>query len=247
MWKVKYLLPITLTIAILLIAVFVTLYSGRQKPIILEYTFDEGTESWSEGFVDLPVNYEEDIYQLEFNHTDWPGGLGKTGKALMLSGNNASDDLFMYVRKQLGTADGLEPNTTYLVRFEVDFATNAPSGGSGIGGSPGEGVIVKVGAAPVEPRPLIEDLGGTPCYRLSVDKGQQNDDGANAIRIGNIAKLHSHDFTSYEIKALANQNEPLEAMTDKDGNLWVFVGTDSGFEGKTTLYYTRIQVTLEKQ
>jgi hypothetical protein len=76
--------------------VFVILYSGGEKRFIFEYTFDDGTESWSEGFVDLPVNYEDDIYRLEFDHTDWPVGLDKTGKALMLSGNNASDDLFMY-------------------------------------------------------------------------------------------------------------------------------------------------------
>jgi hypothetical protein len=29
-----------------------------------------------------------------------------------------------------------------------------------------------------------------------------------------------------------------------DGTFWLLVGTDSGFEGTTTLYYQRIGVTL---
>jgi hypothetical protein len=221
---------------------------GIEEPIILEYTFDEGTKGWVGDFVDLPVGYADyGIYETEFAWTDLPTDLGTAGKSLMLSSNNVCDDIFMYIRKRLGTADGLMPNTTYLVRFEVDFATNAPPGAMGIGGPPGEAVNMKVGAAPVEPLPVIEDSGSEPWYRLSVDKGHQFDDGANAIRIGNIAKIHSDDFTTYEMKTLANQNEPLEALSDEDGNLWIFVGTDSGFEGKTTLYYTRIQVTLEKR
>ncbi len=33
--------------------------------------------------------------------------------------------------------------------------------------------------------------------------------------------------------------------TDADGNMWIFAGTDSGFEGLTTLYYTEVNITLE--
>jgi hypothetical protein len=34
------------------------------------------------------------------------------------------------------------------------------------------------------------------------------------------------------------------ATASDTGELWLLVGTDSGFEGKTTLYYQRISVTL---
>lgn len=248
MWKVrKHFFRFMLCLIILSPALIFMACCETEEPLILEYHFDQGTEGWSGDFVDLPVDYQQDMYQLEFAHADCPAGLGMAGKALVLSGNNLSDDLFMYIKKRLGPADGLKPNTTYLVRFEVEFATSAPSGAAGIGGSPGEAVIVKVGAATVEPLPIIEDFGGAPYYRLSVDKGHQNEDGANAIRIGNVAKLHSDDFTTYENKALDNKDNPLEARTDQNGNLWIFVGTDSGFEGKTTLYYTSIQITLEKK
>ena len=33
---------------------------------------------------------------------------------------------------------------------------------------------------------------------------------------------------------------PLQVSSDADGKIWLIVGTDSGFEGLTALYYTRI-------
>ena len=37
----------------------------------------------------------------------------------------------------------------------------------------------------------------------------------------------------------------LTATTDGTGRLWVFVGTDSGFEGLTAVYYDQVIVELE--
>ncbi len=205
--------------------------------INLKYDFDSSAEGWTGGFADLPVEYEQDSYQLDFGYTDSPLG----GKALMISSMNRSDDIFMYIKKQLTAADGLSPNTTYLVTIEVKFATDVPAGAVGIGGAPGEAVYVKVGASAVEPTPVDDDG----FYTLSVDKGQQSSGGRDAVVVGNVAKEVSDDFETYEIKALSNQDNPLEVTTDADGSMWIFVGTDSGFEGLTTLYYTEVNVTLE--
>ncbi len=90
----------------------------------------------------------------------------------------------MYIKKQLTTADGIKPNTTYLSRFTVEFATDAPTGVMGIGGHPGETVWVKVGAAPVEPVPVFDEDSAHPHYVTNVDKGRQNEDGEHAIRVG---------------------------------------------------------------
>ena len=211
---------------------------------VFEWTFDEDKEGWTGDFTDLPVDYEEDIYELAFGHSVLPSEVGE-GKALMLSGINRSDDLFMYVKKQLTAANGIQPDTTYLIRFEVEFATDAPAGAVGVGGPPGEAVWVKVGAAPVEPVPVEVMVADVPYYTLSVDKGWQNEDGENALRIGDVAKVECDEFDVYELKTLDNEAEPLRMESDQDGNLWIFVGTDSGFEGRTTLYYNRIKVTLE--
>ncbi len=204
-----------------------------------EYTFAEDEAGWAGGFCDYPVETDPAEWGLEFGHADLPEEIGP-GKGLLIAGNNHSDDLFMFLARRLGTAEGLMPDTAYTVEVEFDLGTDAPAGAVGIGGAPGESVHVKVGAAGEQPRPVEDDNG---YWRLSVDKGSQNDEGRNAVLVGDVAKAGA-EFDGYELKTLTNAGRPLVATTDAEGNLWVFVGTDSGFEGNTALYYTRIQVTL---
>jgi len=230
----------SLLLILLAIAAFILPVAGCEQdavPVNLGFDFNKSGEGWVGGFTDLPVNYEQDSYQLDFGYTDSPLG----GKALMISSMNRSDDIFMYIKKQLTSADGLSPNTTYLVTIEVKFATDAPAGAMGVGGAPGEAVYMKVGASATEPAPVDKDG----FYTLSVDKGQQGTGGYDAVTVGNVAKVVSDDFETYEIKTLSNQDNPLEGTTDVDGNMWIFAGTDSGFEGLTTLYYTAVNVNLE--
>jgi hypothetical protein len=211
--------------------------SEKSGQIDVNFDLNQDAEGWGGGFADLPVDYTQDSYQLDYGYADSPLG----GKALMISSMNRSDDIFMYIKKQLTSDDGLSANTTYLVTIEVKFASNAPAGAVGIGGPPGEAVYVKVGASKIEPVPVDKDG----FYELSVDKGQQSAGGYDAVVVGNVAKVVNDDFETYEIKTLDNADNALEVTTDADGNMWIFVGTDSGFEGLTTLYYTEVSVTLE--
>ena len=234
--------------------VFLTLTAllmGCSQPepetISIHFDFSSEDHGWTGDFTDLPIDYAADIYELEFAHTDRPDSLpeaDQAGKALMLSGHNRSDDLFMYVKKLLTADDGIKPDTIYWLRFTVVFASDAPAGAMGIGGPPGEAVWVKVGAANLEPIPVEEKDSPHPNWVLNVDKGNQNNDGENAWRIGDVAKVHNDEFDVYELKTLDNAENPLKAVSDAGGNLWIFVGTDSGFEGRTTLYYTSISVEL---
>lgn len=219
----------------------------QPEPLTIHFDFSTSDHGWVGDFTDLPVDFEPDIYELEFTHAARPESLpqgDRAGKALMISGHNRSDDLFMFVKKQLTQADGIKPDTTYWLRFTVEFATDAPAGAMGIGGPPGEAVWVKVGASDVEPVPVAEQDGPHPNWILNVDKGNQNNDGRNALRIGDVAKVHNEEFDVYELKTLDNTMYPLEAVSDAEGNLWVFVGTDSGFEGLTRLFYTAISIEL---
>jgi putative lipoprotein len=43
---------------------------------------------------------------------------------------------------------------------------------------------------------------------------------------------------------LTSEGSPLSVTTDASGGMWLIVGTDSGFEGLTALYYSRISYTL---
>ncbi len=228
--------------------VFIAGCSVTESPNLeWEFTFEDGTQGWTGDFVDVPVEYERELYETVFEHAKLPDETGVDGNALKIGGSNSSDDMFMFVKKALTKNDGIEPGTAYYVKIYVEFATNAPKGAVGIGGAPGEAVFFKVGAAGTEPVPVIDDPDGAhPHYRLNVDKGAQSDEGANTVVVGNVAKLSDEFDYDYEIKKLDNEGNPLEVTADEDGNLWIFVGTDSGFEGRTTLYYDTIKVVLEK-
>ena len=62
-------------------------------------------------------------------------------------------------------------------------------------------------------------------------------DVANSIPCGNPPQ--------WELKQLSSGSGAVEATTDGSGSLWLFVGTDSGFEATTSVYYTWVTATFE--
>ena len=200
----------------------------------LTYTFTSGTEGWQGDFADYPLEREA-IYEFAFKYTHLPFPLDENDGALMLSGNNHSDDLFMFLKKKI---DGLEPNTPYRLNFTVEFASNVADGMIGVGGSPGEGVLVKVGATTQEPVKILDDSGW---YRMSIDKGNQSNGGSDMVVIGDFS--NDTDQNIYTLKTLHNDT-PFIAKSNGDGELWCIVGTDSGFESTTTIYYSTIKVQI---
>ena len=47
----------------------------------------------------------------------------------------------------------------------------------------------------------------------------------------------------YSLKQLDTE-APIEVKSNDSGELWLIIGTDSGFESTTTIYYNRIKVTV---
>ena len=79
-------------------------------------------------FADYPVG-EESFYELSWGWDNLPAEVTVDGKeasktlskGLFLSGNNHSDDLFMFVKRKI---TGLDPNTAYSVQFSVLIESN---------------------------------------------------------------------------------------------------------------------------
>ena len=133
----------------------------------------------------------------------------------------------------------LLPDTLYQISFLIEFASNVPDGMTGIGGSPGEGVIIKAGATPVEPVKVLDPSDER--YRMNIDKGNQTQGGRDMIVLGNFANGTGRN--EYTLKTLVNP-AAFPCRTNDNGELWLVVGTDSGFEGITTIYYNRIEAIL---
>jgi heat shock protein HslJ len=205
------------------------------------YTFDDDEEGWITGFADLPADYDEAIYELDSEWRELPDDLD--GYGIYMQGHNRSDDLFMFLKREV---DGLEPGATYQATFRLVLASNVPPGLSGIGGSPGESVYVKVGATTEEPL-IVEDDAGW--LRMNIDKGNQAQEGEDMINIGDMANpnLTPASAGSYELMEQNSVGRAFEVTADKNGVLWFIAGSDSGFEGLTSVYYDAITVVLEQQ
>lgn len=209
----------------------VELNSGNEKAF--NFDFNAGTQSWTAGFSDYPFDNRA-IYQLESGIRALPGEATKKG--FYLSGMNRSDDLFMFLKTQLS---GLEPSTKYFARVRISFLSNAGVSCAGVGGAPGEGVYLKFGYGDKEPK--------QEGYYLNLDKGQQSQSGTQAKVIGDVAATGAacdgSKFAEKTVQTTTSQRIPV--FSDGTGKVWVFVGTDSGYEGLTSLYYRSIEIALE--
>lgn len=205
----------------------------------ITYNFNTADNGWTGDFADYPEG-DSIAYELFFKHDTLPTNLNSnaTKKALHISGNNKSDDLFMFIKKKV---IGLRPNTEYEVLFNIKFASDAPTGAVGIGGSPGESVFLKAGASILEPKKILVDG----MYRMNIETGSQSESGSDMHTMGTIGVASTTtQFT--QITRYNNSSSSFIVTTDDNGDVWLIVGTDSGFEGTTTLYYTQIDVLFNE-
>jgi hypothetical protein len=207
----------------------------------LTIDFNESSAGWKSGFADYPAG-EETFYELDAGNTTLPASLGTNHKGFKLSGNNHSDDLYMFITKKF---DGLEPNTRYGFRFKVRFGSNAQKGCIGVGGAPGESVWIKAGASKTEPLAVNNGAGD---LLMNIDKGNQAVGGSDAIVLGDFANSHEcgDSNNDYLQKTLKSEPGSFVATTAEDGSIWLLLSIDSGFEATTTIYFMNFDVIATK-
>lgn len=199
--------------------------------LTIDDDFEQDNNGWVTGFADYRVG-EETKFELQSSRMALPAPLNENKMGIFISGRNLSDDLFMYVTKQL---TGLEPNTTYTAKFIIDVASNAPSNAVGVGGAPGESVFLGIGVTATEPQKVVEGE----MYRMNIDKGNQASEGSSRKVIGHIA-----NGTNGSNYVLLNKLGEFTFTTNNNGTAWAMVSTDSGFEATTALYYDRISIAI---
>ncbi len=202
----------------------------------IESTFEKDFDGWTGDLSDYSTDYDSTITEFSVKRAALPAPLDTTKKAIRVQSHNRSDDMFMFLKRKI---TGLDPNKTYQVTFEIDLASNYPVNSIGIGGSPGGSVYLKAGASAKEPAKVAKDG----FYEFSLDKGNQAEGGKDLILIGN-ASNGTNDSTGYKIVKHNTAAKPLSVKPNEKGELWVCVGTDSGFEGLTVLYYDRIKAII---
>lgn len=217
----------------------------ESPPLELTFAFCQGAQDWEAGFAEYSPGMD---MQLETGIRPLPSELETGCTGYYLKGMNRSDDLFMFLRRRLGSEEGIVPGQRYRIEFTIIFASNAPNGAVGIGGAPGESVFLKAGASATGPEAHLDPATG--CYLMNVDKGLGNSGGGDAASlIGHIANgLSADEIDMANPPYVSLQRSHVHThvvAASPTGELWLLVGTDSGFEGLTGIYYQSIAVTLE--
>jgi hypothetical protein len=208
--------------------------------LLIDDDFRSGDHAWQPLFFDYSPRSSG--MDLDARIAPLPAELGIAGTGMRVNGNNHSDDLFMLLLKKLTAANGVVPNQRYMISYRIAFASNAGSGCGGIGGSPGESVTLKAGASGVEPRIALDLIGQ---YRINLDVGGQLHGGRDMSTVSSIANGSALCSGNAPYVTLTRSHAHPDVVTaSTNGELWLLVGTDSGYEGITTLYYESISATL---
>lgn len=237
---------LTTTLLVFISFTLTCLAQGTPPPVSVTFDFRNGALGWQAGFADYPPTTDKNgFYELLADVRTLPAELGVNGTGFYIQGNNHSDDLFMYMKRRLNSADGIVAGQTYQISFTLVFASRAQSGCFGIGGSPGDSVGLKAGASPAEPIALFDASPQFSWLRMNVGKGGPNQGDIAASTTGSIANgiPCGSAPNSYVSIQRTHQHTSLVNANSR-GELWLLIGTDSGFEGLTALYYQRIHVTL---
>ena len=201
------------------------------------FNFEADAQGWTGDFADYPTQ-DNDFYELEFEWTHLPSPLDETKNALRIAGSNRSDDLFMFIKKKV---EGLPPNMDFDVQFDIELASIYPTNAVGIGGPPAEAVTLKAGVILEEPE---KEIDAANYYRMNIDKGNQSQAGANMEVLGHVGVTDT--TTVYTLIERTNESKPFSFRTDDSGKAWICVGTDSGYEGRTELYYDLIKIVFKE-
>ncbi len=191
-----------------------------------------GSQSWSAGFSDYSTETDTSLFEFKKGLTTLPAPLDSNRKGFRLQGHNRSDDLFMYLTQKV---PGFAPNTKFNVEFVVELATNAAEGSVGIGGSPANSVYLKAGASGIAP--AVSLVGNM--YTFNLDKGNQATGGKDLVVLGDIS--NGTTTSEYKFITRSSEGQKIQATSNSNGEIFVVVGTDSGFEGLTNVYYKLIQ------
>lgn len=197
-------------------------------------TFGTSVDGWKGAYADYTA--ETEPTDVVWEPRALPAPL--SGNAYYTGGTNRSDDLFIYSKKKFS---GYLPSKSYKLAFEIEIATNQSSGCVGVGGSPGESVYVIAGAAPTEPKTVLNGGGE---YTVNLDRGNQATPGPASQVLGNVANAVPDCGPQVYQAKIVKSTAPLAVQSDANGDIWVFFGIDSGFEAKSTVFYKSVKATV---
>src|SRR5262245_48799539 len=211
--------------------------------ITRHYTFESGSAGLLPAFCDYNLGTGGLDFLAEVRALpDEVKISGKNRSAYYLQSVNRPDDIFMYLRGMLSETDGLISDQEYKLAFQINFASNSRNC-PGVGGSESS-VWLKAGGSTLEPVPLLQ---ANNYLSINVDKGDQQEGGKNLGSIGSIWNGQEGCDEAPRYILLQRDYEhpfPTRAVAST-AQRWFAVGTESGYESLTGVYYHSITVIAE--
>ena len=104
--RIRWMLPIAASVAMAVLSS----PSGALARDGTEAVYDYGSdaEGWTVGFADLPVDFDQSIFELDHGHRTLPDGL--EGNGIYIQGHNRSDDLLTCMRQLLTILNSMVKN-----------------------------------------------------------------------------------------------------------------------------------------
>jgi hypothetical protein len=201
--------------------------------LTIDSGFSTTTSGWMGGFSDYEAATPTPSLALRYDRARLPAALDSNQYGLRIESRNLSNTMFSFIKKKV---TGLRPGSTYDVKFDLTIGTQYSDNGSVP--SSANDTYLKAGATSKEP--VVKVDGGK--YRININKGDLSDDGTEMLILGNIS--NGLDSNAYRLVNRSTENKAISVTANPDGEIWLCIGTDSGYKGLTTLYYKQLKTTL---
>ncbi len=189
--------------------------------------FNTGIDGWTAGVADYTDGTEPTATGYGWSALPAPLS-GKHG--FYLASRNNSDDVLTFAKRQLS---GFVAGAKYALTFEMSYATDAAAGCFGVGGSRGESVYMVAAASADEPK-VVKNTDGN--YRLNLDRGNQGAGGPQGVVLGTQGVEGLDCNGGHWAVTSRTSTEAINVTADKEGKLWIVLGTDSAFESANAFY-----------
>lgn len=208
----------------------------------LSYNFNDGKQGWEGDVTEYPAGARDDIAFVN-QIRPLPEEVSDTDQGLFFEGQNSVSDIFMFMRRQVGAADGLEPETSYRVKYTLTFSSNYPEDCTE---EKGQLMYLKMGASTWKPANVESDDQSQ--YEFNMEKGNGEQGGADASAAGDLTHNEECAIIFDRYTTLTREHTHSATVeTDPEGNLWLIVGVDAEYQGEVSYYFNNVDVTLTPQ
>jgi hypothetical protein len=195
------------------------------------FRFSESQNAWSGAFADYKVS-DSLASELYFGYENLPSNLATNQKSLMLSGKNVGENLKMFIKKKI---TGLSPNSEYTLVYDIIFASDAQVGVA-------SGDSVQLIAAAFTHEPIVKEVDGY--YRLTLANSGYNQN--DLLQIGTIGNTSSQGYDFVTAGNTTSAYPYILGRTNSNGEIWLYVGTNSYYKDLTTIYFSYINVVFSR-